>query len=60
VLGRALAHELGHFLLRSRTHSPKGLMRPSQALPDLVSPDRRPFTLSAGEVALVLSNAMGD
>ena len=60
VLGRALAHEIGHFLLRSRTHSPRGLMQLSQALTDLVSLDRRPFTLSAGEAALVVSNPTGD
>ena len=29
VLGRALAHEIGHYLLGTRTHARKGLMRPS-------------------------------
>jgi hypothetical protein len=29
VLGRALAHELGHYLLNSRSHTEKGLMRAS-------------------------------
>lgn len=28
LLGRALAHELGHLLLGTRDHSPSGLMRP--------------------------------
>jgi len=50
VLGRALAHEIGHFLLRSRGHSPYGLMRAHQPVGDLVSPDRHRFTLSAEEV----------
>jgi hypothetical protein len=27
VLGRALAHEIGHFLLDTRTHAARGLMR---------------------------------
>jgi len=27
ALGRALAHELGHYLLRSKAHTPRGLMR---------------------------------
>jgi hypothetical protein len=27
VLGRAVAHEIGHYLLQSNTHSPYGLMR---------------------------------
>ena len=28
VLGRALAHEIGHFLLGTHTHASRGLMRP--------------------------------
>jgi hypothetical protein len=28
VLGRALAHEIGHYLLGTRTHARSGLMRP--------------------------------
>ena len=29
VLGRALAHEIGHYLLRTHTHARNGLMRPN-------------------------------
>jgi len=29
VLGRAVAHEIGHYLLQSNTHSPYGLIRAS-------------------------------
>jgi hypothetical protein len=36
VLGRALAHEVGHFLLRSPHHSTRGLMRASPPLADFV------------------------
>ncbi len=50
VLGRALAHEVGHFLLRSRQHSDVGLMRTRQSVFDLVAAGRQTFTLSAGEV----------
>ena len=50
VLGRALAHEIGHFLLRSRSHSPNGLMRAEHVGPDLIAPDHRGFTLSADEI----------
>ena len=49
VLGRALAHEIGHFLLRSRQHPEVGLMRAPHQAPDLVALDRRAFTLSAEE-----------
>jgi hypothetical protein len=36
VLGRALAHEIGHYLLRSRGHSQTGLMRATQSIVDLM------------------------
>lgn len=50
VLGRALAHEIGHFLLRSKSHSTAGLMRAEQIGSDLMAPDHRGFALSADEV----------
>jgi hypothetical protein len=50
VLGRVLAHEIGHFILRSRTHSAAGLMRSRQSIEDLVSPDRRQLGLSPLDV----------
>jgi len=50
ALGRALAHEIGHFLLRSRVHSAGGLMRALQPVTALVAPDRRDFGLSPDEV----------
>jgi hypothetical protein len=51
VLGRALAHEIGHFVLRSNQHASSGLMRAKQILPDLVSADRHRLGLSADETA---------
>jgi hypothetical protein len=50
VLGRALAHEIGHFLLRSQEHSTDGLMRASQPTAALMDPNRHRFELSAGDV----------
>jgi hypothetical protein len=43
VLGRAIAHELGHFLFGSSVHAPDGLMRAKHRLDDLTSPFRRAF-----------------
>jgi hypothetical protein len=43
VLGRAIAHELGHFLFGSSDHAPDGLMRARHRLDDLTSPFRRAF-----------------
>jgi hypothetical protein len=55
VLGRALAHEIGHYLLRSRQHSAIGLMRARQSTIDLVGLDRRCFTLTADEFRRLVS-----
>lgn len=60
VLGRALAHEIGHILLRSRHHSATGLMRSEHALSHLVDPDRRRFALSSDEAARLTSVIGGD
>jgi len=51
VLGRALAHEIGHFLLRSQQHSAVGLMRALQPAADLVDPHRDRFGLSVDDVS---------
>jgi hypothetical protein len=40
ALGRAVAHEIGHYLLNSRAHADKGLMRASFDVRELL--DRRP------------------
>lgn len=53
AVGRVLAHELGHYLLASRQHSPRGLMRASFSLDELQSPDLRPFLLDAPHAALL-------
>jgi hypothetical protein len=53
VLGRALAHEIGHFLLQMRGHSASGLMRARHSIVDLASADRHGFVLSAADAALL-------
>jgi hypothetical protein len=45
ALGRVLAHELGHYLLGLREHSPGGLMQPLFRTDLLISRDRRIFEL---------------
>ena len=56
VLGRVLAHEIGHVLLRTRWHPDAGLMRPLQFADELVSPSRRSFTLSPLEAMRLTLN----
>jgi hypothetical protein len=47
MLGRALAHELGHYLLRSPTHTRFGLMRGDRTVPEFLAPGRAGFEVDA-------------
>jgi hypothetical protein len=53
VFGRALAHEIGHYLLRTRGHSATGLMRARLSASVLISIDLHGLDLSADEQARV-------
>jgi hypothetical protein len=55
AVGRVLAHEIGHYLLATRTHGTTGLMRSSQRSDELVAPTRAGFRLSAAEAAQILA-----
>jgi hypothetical protein len=50
AFGRALAHEIGHVLLRMRDHHDNGLMRAQYSANDLVTTDLRSFRLMTDEV----------
>ena len=54
AVGRVLAHEIGHYILATRTHGTAGLMRSSQRSDELVAPSRAGFKLSAVEAAQIL------
>jgi len=45
ALGRALAHELGHYLLGSKQHTEKGLMRGNRLAVEMFLPGRSPFAI---------------
>jgi hypothetical protein len=53
ALGRTIAHEIGHFLLRSRAHAPSGLMRESIPVPEIMERRRSHLSLRPEEVALL-------
>ena len=55
MLGRALAHEIGHYLLRTPGHSKSGLMRAAQTAADLIRDDRGPFRVTEVQRRLVLA-----
>jgi hypothetical protein len=51
VLGRVLAHEIGHYVLGDRRHTGAGLMRSIQRSDELAEPSRGGFTLSTDQAA---------
>ena len=52
AIGRALAHEIGHYLLRSSVHPPAGLMRATHTSSDLFAINRGGFDLTAEEARI--------
>ena len=59
ALGRVIAHELGHILLRSTRHARLGLMRAMQPLLSLITPDFA-LRLSLDDVARLPSHERAD
>jgi hypothetical protein len=49
VIGRVIAHEIGHYVLQTPQHTASGLMRPVQSAEALAGPSRRMFALPAGD-----------
>jgi hypothetical protein len=45
ALGRAVAHEIGHFVFGSSDHSRSGLMRPTYRVNQLIGGPDQPFTV---------------
>ncbi len=61
AMGRALAHELGHYLLASKAHTARGLMASGRSAGELFGRQRVRFDLDAAQQQIVLSrltNAM--
>jgi len=55
AMGRALAHELGHYLLARRGHSEKGLMRARRTSAEFFARDATRFAIDEEQRAMVLS-----
>jgi hypothetical protein len=53
AMGRALAHEVGHYLLRSKAHAGKGLMRAMFTAAELFTLPRHGVTLAVEEQRLL-------
>ena len=60
ALGRALAHELGHYLLGSKDHAGHGLMRARRTAADFFGPLHDTFDITPAQQAIIsarLANA---
>ena len=51
ALGRVIAHEIGHYVLRSPRHGDAGLMKPVQFGDALIGLERQAFALSKADAA---------
>lgn len=58
IVGRALAHEIGHYLLGSQVHAETGLMRASLANLELVSPGTGKLRLGHAEERALRASRM--
>jgi hypothetical protein len=59
ALGRALAHELGHYLLQSKAHTSRGLMRRVWSSVDSFAVSRTGFELTAEQRAVAVGSLGG-
>ena len=53
AMSRAIAHELGHYLLASREHAGRGLMRSQLTADDIMQPRRSSYRLDRAEVQML-------
>jgi hypothetical protein len=60
AMGRALAHELGHYLLASKTHTQRGLMKPVMTAVELFMPDASGFRIDPAQRRAVAARLRGE
>ena len=58
AMARAIAHELGHYLLASRQHTMRGLMRGQLTPDDIMQPHRASLRLDRAEVEKLRSSTL--
>ncbi|MGH9143185.1 MAG: hypothetical protein ACRD2I_18790 [Vicinamibacterales bacterium] len=60
AMGRALAHELGHYLLASKAHSERGLMKAVLTAVELFTPESTTLRLDASQRRAVVARLRGE
>ena len=59
-MGRALAHELGHYLLASKVHTARGLLKASRTAAELFSIERAGFKIDPLQRQQIAARMRGD
>jgi hypothetical protein len=60
AMGRALAHELGHYLLASKFHTGRGLMQATHTATDFFSFERRAFVVDPAQRQAIVARLQQD
>lgn len=60
AMGRALAHELGHYLLATKTHTAKGLLKAVRSATEFFSSDRTRFELEPAQRKEIAARLNGE
>jgi hypothetical protein len=60
AMGRALAHELGHYLLASKVHTPHGLMKAVMTAVELFMPDTGALRIEPAQRRAVAARLRGE
>ena len=60
AMGRALAHELGHYLLASKAHTRRGLMKAVLTAVELFMPDASGFRIDPAQRRAVAGRLLGE
>jgi hypothetical protein len=60
AMGRALAHELGHYLLASKVHTERGLMKANMTAAELFMPDSGALRLELAQRRTVAARLRGE
>lgn len=59
MMGRALAHELGHYLLASKVHTRRGLLQASRTAAELFAAERGGFRIDLWQRQTIAARLMG-
>ena len=60
TMGRALAHEMGHYLLASKVHTPRGLMRANHSAYEFFATEQSGFRIDPAQRLTIAARLRGE